>query len=243
VILASHVLGDKLVARLQESDFPYVLVGRDEHRAANFVDIDNRQAARVATQHLIDHGYRRIMHLSGPPDLVTALDRLEGFRDAFRDCGLDPDAARVECAYFEQVTAYETMLRILRQADPPDAVFASDDAMAIGAIQAARELELDVPGDLAIIGFDDIDMNRMFRPHLTTVRQPSDAIGRAAVGILANLITTSPPAPVQQWLTAELIVRGSCGCSFAHGQSGVSSHHGKEAPSFGSGPDRFLAQT
>jgi len=243
VILASHVLGDKLVARLQESDFPYVLVGRDEHRTANFVDIDNRQAARVATQHLIDHGFRRIMHLSGPPDLVTALDRLEGFRDAFCDSGLDPDAARIECAYFEQVTAYETMLRILQQADPPDALFASDDAMAIGAIQAARELGLDVPGDLAIIGFDDIDMNRMFRPHLTTVRQPSDALGRAAVGILANLIANPPTEPVQQWLSAELIVRGSCGCSFAHGQSGVTQNRGKEAQPIGSGPDRFLAQT
>lgn len=243
VILASHVLGDKLVARLQESDFPYVLVGRDEHRTAHFVDIDNRQAARVATQHLIDHGYRRIMHLSGPPDLVTALDRLDGFRDAFRDSGLDPDIARIECAYFEQVTAYEKMLRILREPNRPDAIFAADDAMAIGAIQAARELGLDVPGDLAIIGFDDIDMNRMFRPHLSTVRQPSDALGRTAVGLLSEIINRPPSAPVQQWLNAELIVRDSCGCSFAHVESGVSHLRGKEDRSLGSGPDNLLVQT
>ena len=93
VILASHILGDKLVARLEASDFPYALVGRDEHRKANFVDIDNRQAARIATQHLLDHGYQRVMHLMGPPDLVTALDRHEGFKDAFRDRGSTGDQA------------------------------------------------------------------------------------------------------------------------------------------------------
>ncbi len=243
VILASHVLGDRLVSKLQESDFPYVLVGRDADRSANFVDIDNRQAARVATQHLIDHGYNRIMHLSGPPDLVTALDRQAGFLDAFRDSGLDPESARIECAFFEQVTAYETMLRALRQPNPPDAIFASDDAMAIGAIQAARELGLDIPGDLAIIGFDDIDMNRMFRPHLTTVRQPSDALGRAAVGILAEQIARPSDEPEQQWLTAELIVRGSCGCSFGHRQSAVTEHRRKEVARSDPGPEALVAQT
>jgi LacI family transcriptional regulator len=243
VILASHVLGDKLVARLQASEFPYVLVGRDQERQANFVDIDNRQAARIATQHLIDHGYRNIMHLMGPPDLVTALDRYEGFKDAFRDRGLDPDTASVEVAYFEQVTAYELMLRAFSQPGRPDAIFASDDAMAIGAIQAAGECGLDVPRDVAIVGFDDIDMNRMFRPHLTTVRQPSDALGRAAVGMLSRLIANPSPEPQQQWLNAELIVRGSCGCSFAHGQHGATLPRGKEDAVIGTGPDTLVVQT
>ena len=242
VVLASHVFGDKLVERLQGSDFPYMLVGRDEHRSANFVDIDNRQAARVATQHLIDHGYRSILHLSGPPDLVTALDRHEGFFDAIRDSGIDPDSVRVECGYFEQVTAYDLTLRIFQQADRPDAIFAADDAMAIGAIQAARELGLDVPGDVAIIGFDDIDMNRMFRPELTTIRQPSDGMGRAAVGLLANLITHPSATPVQQWLNAELIVRGSCGCSFSQNHSS-GLLRGKEGSPFGSGPETLIVQT
>ena len=242
VVLASHVLGDKLVSRLRESDFPYVLVGRDEHRTANFVDIDNRQAARVATQHLIDHGYRNIMHMSGPPDLVTALDRQEGFFDAIRSAGIAPESVRVECAYFEQVTAYEVALRILQQPDRPDAIFAADDAMAIGAIQAARELGVHVPGDLAIIGFDDIDMNRMLRPHLTTVRQPSDALGRAAVGMLSHLISNPSPDPTQQWLSAELIVRGSCGCSFSNSHASGQTRRKEEQP-FDRGPGELLAQT
>jgi LacI family transcriptional regulator len=242
VILASHVLGDRLVASLQESDFPYVLVGRDEHRTANFVDVDNRQAARVATQHLIDHGYRSIMHLSGPPDLVTALDRQDGFFDAIRDAGIDPESVRVECGYFEQVTAYELTTRLLQQPNPPDAIFASDDAMAIGAIQAARELGVEVPGDLAIVGFDDIDMNRMFRPHLTTVRQPSDALGRAAVGMLSQLVANPSSTPTQLWLDAELIVRGSCGCSFSNNNMNGWLER-KEGHPFGSGPDNLIAQT
>ncbi|MBA2775186.1 MAG: LacI family DNA-binding transcriptional regulator [Chloroflexia bacterium] len=242
VILGSHVLGDKLVARLQEEDFPYMLIGRDEHRTANFVDIDNRQAARIATQHLIDHGYRRIVHLSGPPDLVTALDRQDGFFDAIREAGNDPDTVQVECGYFEQVTGFELTLRLLQQPDPPDAIFAADDAMAIGAIQAARELGRSVPNDVAIVGFDDIDMNRMYRPELTTVRQPSDALGRTAVGILSTMITNPSTTPVQRWLSAELIVRGSCGCSFSNSRAN-GLVQGKEGSPFGPGPNNLIVQT
>lgn len=242
VILASHVLGDKLVARLQGSDFPYVLVGRDEHRAANFVDIDNRQAARIATQHLIDHGYRRICHLSGPPDLVTALDRQYGFLDAIRASDIDPDTVRVECGNFEQVTGFETALRLLQAPNPPDAIFAADDAMAIGAIQAARELGVLVPEEVAIVGFDDIDMNRMFRPQLTTIRQPSDALGRTAVELLSTMITDPSSTPVQRWLPADLIVRGSCGCSFSNSRidDGRPDH---EVSPYGSGPEYVVAQS
>ncbi len=242
VILASHVLGDKLVAHLQASDFPYVLVGRDEHRAANFVDIDNRQAARIATQHLIDHGYRRICHLGGPPDLVTAIDRQEGFFDSIRASGIDPASVRVECGYFEQVTGFEITLRLLQQPDPPDAIFAADDAMAIGAIQAARELGVRVPEDIAIVGFDDIDMNRMVRPQLTTIRQPSDALGRTAVGMLSYMITHPQTTPMQRWLTAELIVRGSCGCSFSNSRTN-GLLQGKEGSPSGSGSETLVAQT
>ncbi len=242
VILASHVLGDKLVDRLREEAFPYILIGRDEHRTANFVDIDNRQAARSATQHLIEHGYRRIVHLSGPPDLVTALDREEGFFDAIRESGIDTNSVTVECAYFEQVAAFEVTLRLLQGTDPPDAIFAADDAMAIGAIQAARELGRCIPNDVAIVGFDDIDMNRMYRPELTTIRQPTDALGRTAVGLLSTMISNPPTTATQQWLSAELIVRGSCGCSFSNnGSSGLPRR--KEERPFGLEPDNLIAQT
>ncbi len=241
VILASHVLGDKLVARLQASDFPYVLIGRDQPLAANFVDIDNRLAARIATQHLIDHGYRRLCHLSGPPDLVIALDRQAGFFDAIRSAGLDPGSLQVECGNFEQVTGFEAALRLFQGANAPDAIFVANDAMAIGAIQAARELGVRVPEDVAIVGFDDIDMNRMFRPHLTTVRQPSDALGRTAVGLLSALIANPVPAPAQRWLSADLIVRGSCGCSFADSRiDGV--RYGPDSSPYGSGPEHLVAQ-
>jgi LacI family transcriptional regulator len=141
------------------------------------------------------------------------------------------------------VTAYEIAMRLLQRPHPPDAIFASDDAMAIGIIQAASELNIDVPGQLAVIGFNDIDMNRMFRPHLTTVRQPSDALGRAAVRMLYDLIRKGPSAePAQQWLTAELIVRGSCGCSFAHSHSNDVAR-GKEEPRSRMGPNILTAQT
>lgn len=242
VILASHVIGDKLVARLQESDLPYVLIGRDADRRANFVDIDNRQATRVETQHLLAHGYRKLLYMSGPPDLVTAADRRDGFLDAIEASDIDPDQVRIECGYFEQVTAYDIAHRILQQPDPPEAVVAANDAMAIGVLQAARDLGMAVPEQLAIVGFDDIDMNRMFRPHMTTIRQPSDVLGRTAVRMLADMISHPPPDPVQQWVAAELIVRGSCGCSFSSAEAADRSE-GKEGRLFGSGPNGLVAQT
>lgn len=241
VILASHVFGDRLVARLQESDFPYILIGRDEHQSAHFVDIDNRRAASVATRHLLDHGYRRVVHLSGPPDLVTARDRELGFFDAVRESGIELESVRVACGSFEQVTAFDITLGLLQSPNPPDAIFAANDAMAIGAIQAARELDRRVPDDVAITGFDDIDMNRMFRLHLTTIRQPSDALGRTAVDLLAGMIANAPDTPVQRWLDAELIVRGSCGCPSISRANGE--RQGKEGTPFGSGPQQLVAQT
>lgn len=231
VVLASHVLNDHLVRRLQLGDFPYVLVGRDEHNAAHFVDIDNRRASHVATRHLLDHGYRRIAHLAGPQDLVTGRDRLQGFRDALAEAGLDPDDAWIEDGDFDQLTGYTVALRILRQPSRPEAIFAANDATAIGTIQAARELGLSVPGDLAVIGFDDIDMNRAFRTELTTIRQPSDALGRGAVEMLNQLITNPSTTPLQHWLSAELIVRGSCGCSFTNRDRHDPQHRKEELPS------------
>jgi DNA-binding LacI/PurR family transcriptional regulator len=113
--------------------------------------------------------------------------------------------------------------------------------MAIGAIQAARELGVRVPEDIAIVGFDDIDMNRMVRPQLTTIRQPSDALGRTAVGMLSYMITHPQTTPMQSWLTAELIVRGSCGCSFSNSRTN-GLLRGKEGSPSGSGPETLVAQ-
>jgi len=230
VVLASHLIGDLLVHRLQQSDFPYVLVGRDSENSAHFVDIDNRRAARIATQHLIDHGYRRILHLSGPSDLVTANDRIAGFYDAIADSQINRADVSLVCASFDQLDGYTATCNVLQQPNRPEAIFAGNDAMAIGAIQAAREMGLSVPHDLAVIGFDDIDMNRAFRTELTTVRQPSDVLGRMAVAALVNQINDPSPTPVQQWQAAELIVRGSCGCSFTNRQGFGLSHRKETQP-------------
>ncbi len=116
--------------------------------------------------------------------------------------------------------------------------------MAIGAIQAARELGLGVPEEVAIVGFDDIDMNRMFRPQLTTIRQPSDVLGRTAVELLSAMIANPPSTPAQRWLAAELIVRGSCGCSFASNRRADGRREGDCVVSpYGSGPEYVVAQS
>lgn len=231
IVLASHDIEDALIPRLLASDFPYVLVGRDKASCAHFVDIDNRAAARTATEHLIGHGHRNLAVITGPANLVTAMDRFDGFMDAVNDAGLEPHSREPLSGGFIQREGHAAALALLAGPRRPDAVFATNDAMAIGTMQAARELGMRVPDDLAVIGFDDVETNRVFKTELTTIRQPIEEMGRHAITMLAAMISTMPTEPRQHWMDSELIVRGSCGCPTVCNQSVVLDPeflHGKE---------------
>lgn len=242
LVLASHLVNDVLVERLEASDFPYVLIGRDTDRTAHFVDIDNREASRKATCHLIEHGYRSIAMIGGPPDLITAEDRRMGFLDAMRETGRAEPELRIELGHFSQLAGYEAALVLLQTADPPDAIFAANDAMAIGAIQAARDIGLRVPEDVAVVGFDEIEVNRTYQTDLTTIRQPTEEMGRAAVAHLATMITDQPTEPVQTWLEADLIIRGSCGCASTRHQHLAGPIGAERREELRTGPAKLIVQ-
>jgi len=243
IVLASHHIEDALIARLREGEFPYVLVGRDAATEAHFVDIDNRLAARTATEHLIDHGYRCLGLITGPHHLLTARDRTNGFMDALAGAGMEPHSHEPPSGGFSQRDGYYAAQSLLRGRRRPDAIFAANDAMAIGVIQAARESGLAIPDDLAIVGFDDLDANTVFRTELTTIRQPTEEMGRHAIGMLAAMIDNAPSTPNQHWIDAELIRRGSCGCSPTHPPSDSRSTHGKEDGSFPAAAADLIVQT
>jgi LacI family transcriptional regulator len=163
----------------------------------------------VATRHLIDKGYTRIACITGPLDKTPSRQRLEGYRNAMRAAGLDiaPDYEIV--ADFEFSGGFTAMNRLLALETPPHAVFSGNDAMALGAYQALWQAGLSVPGDMAIVGYDDIELARYMTPPLTTVHQAKDELGELAVDVLIHRMAQPSLGQQRLQLTPELIVRGS----------------------------------
>ncbi len=163
----------------------------------------------IATQHLIDKGYTRIACITGPLDKTPSRQRLEGYRNAMRAAGLGiaPDYEIV--ADFEFSGGFTAMNRLLALETPPRAVFSGNDAMALGAYQALWQAGLSVPGDMAIVGYDDIELARYMTPPLTTVHQAKDELGELAIDVLIHRMAQPSLGQQRLQLTPELIVRGS----------------------------------
>ena len=188
-----------------------VVVALEEIEGSSFphVKIDNEAAAAEATRHLIDLGHTRIAHISGPVPEVMATQRREGFRRAMREAGFSvPETYEVRGDYLLR-SGQDLCRALFEQAEPPTAVFVANDEMAFGAINELRRMGRDVPGDVSVVGFDDIFLSEAFHPPLTTVSQPRTEIGRAAMQLLLDRIADGEPAAGPVELKTTLKVRGS----------------------------------
>jgi LacI family transcriptional regulator len=213
VVISSAIVDDPIVDRLQEAGVPYVLIGRHPRREVNFVDLDNRAAAKEAVAHLISHGYRRIGMISGSPNLIASIDRYAGYINALQEAGRLADPAVAIHSDFTRRGGYRSMKELLSaRGGPPDAVFVASDTMASGALQALRDSGVSVPDDMAIMGFDGLEESTVSRPILSTVAQPIPDLGRYAVNALVELIDHPERAPLQTLLPTHLVLRRSCGC-------------------------------
>lgn len=171
---------------------PMVLLGeRVWHGPADHVAIDNTAAAGEATRHLIDLGRRRIAAIGAQeqPSAVTAHQRLAGYRAALADGRLPETVAQV--GSFHRADGAAAMRRLLDAAEPPDAVFCFNDLLALGAVRALLERGLDVPGDVAVVGFDDIEDGRFSTPTLSTISPDVGRIAQLAVDLLAERLGES----------------------------------------------------
>jgi LacI family repressor for deo operon, udp, cdd, tsx, nupC, and nupG len=173
------------------------------------VQIDNIDAARKATQHLLDLGHRRIGFITGPLWNVLSRDRLHGYRDAVLDAGLAFDDALVAQGNFSIASGVTAASQLLDLARQPSAIFASNDEMAIGAIRAARDRGLGVPEDVSVMGFDDIRFAAFVDPPLTTVSQPGGEIGRTAMTLLLRILAGQPIQERRILLPTHLELRAS----------------------------------
>jgi DNA-binding LacI/PurR family transcriptional regulator len=177
------------------------------------VSVDDKAAAKKITQHLIDHGYTKIAHLKGAQGLSIGRRRLEGFREAMRENQIEvPDEWVVESGLQEQ-GGYNAMKKILDLPDEkqPRAVFAINDPAAFGAIEAIKEKGLQIPDDIAIVGFSDDIRAKLLPVPLTTVHQPAYKVGKEAVKKLLSIIEDKNESNENIEILTELMIRSSCG--------------------------------
>jgi LacI family transcriptional regulator, fructose operon transcriptional repressor len=192
--------------RADSYPFPLVLVDRCEHdTVADAVVIDNFEAARVLTTHVLDHGHRRILFLHGASS-ATGRQRREGYAAAMAARGLAPEAVGVDPVADR---SREVARLLLARPSLPDAVLASSGLILLGLTQALRDANRRVPDEVAIAGFDDLPWTRLVDPGLTVIAQPTYDIGRTAAELLLQRIS-DPDQPMRRVvLRGDLVVRGS----------------------------------
>lgn len=195
-VVASHHRDDSLNRRLLDADLPLVFIGRAlEDPTALHVDLDNTTGARLATEHLISTGRRRIGTIAGPPDMTAGLDRFEGWRGAMEAAGLPTDV--VGHGDFTGRSGATVAAALLDAHPDLDALFVASDAMAAGALSVLASRNLLVPDDVAVFGFDDLGVAETTDPPLSTVRQPVSEMASTAGRLLqAVLAGEDPGAPV-----------------------------------------------
>jgi LacI family transcriptional regulator, galactose operon repressor len=174
------------------------------------VHSDNLAGAITATEYLVGLGHRRIGFLAGRPDLESARLREQGFREALAAAGLALDPELIRVGEYAPETTEEPAGELLTLAEPPTAIFAANDLSAIETMHVARSLGLSVPGDVSVIGFDNIPESALTEPPLTTIDQSIQQMGREAVRLLVDLIDGTVEGPRQITLPTRLVVRQSC---------------------------------
>jgi LacI family transcriptional regulator len=201
------------LARLLEQGYRFVVVDPRlplDGRVPS-VSAAHASGADQAMSHLLGLGHRRIAAITGPRGWVATEDRRRGYHAALAAQGILPEPSLEVEADFEIAPGRDAAGHLLDLHDPPTAIFAFNDNLAIGALQAARDRGLRVPGDLSVVGFDDVEPATIVTPTLTTVRQPLAEMGRTAVSLLMRLLERQRFETLRVELATRLVVRESTG--------------------------------
>ncbi len=210
IIQSGHHADQSIIQELIKTNIPVLVAGRPLHEnEVCYIDIDNVAASEKAVKHLVQVGRKRICTITGPLTSTVGIDRLAGYRKAMDASSLKYNKEFIVEADFTESGGYDAMKSLFHL--KPDAVFASSDMMAIGAIRAIRDAGLDVPKDISVIGFDDLPIPMVNELQLTTIRQPVVQFGNKAVETLIELIESDTPILKRVLMDSELIIRKSCG--------------------------------
>ncbi|MGV3490664.1 MAG: LacI family DNA-binding transcriptional regulator [Devosia sp.] len=198
----SNLIGKRRNVVILDEDIPGVNVPR--------LFVENTEGAEMAVRYLIEAGHTRIAYLGGPRGLLSVVERHEGFRLAMAEAGIPVRPDYVAMGSFDPDLARAATLKFLDLAEPPTAIFASSDYLAIGAVTGLRDAGISVPDQMSLIGFDDMPFAALLNPPLTAVRQPVEQLGRQGFQTLLALLNGQMP-PILTRLPVELIRRQSVG--------------------------------
>lgn len=195
---------------LFERSLPLVVVDRQiPSLAVDSVLAANQHGGWLATQYLLELGHRRIGCIVGPEDIASSGERVAGYHQALSDHNVPPDNQLIIRGDFRYESGYSAGNQLLSLDDPPTAIFACNDLMAVGVMAKALEIGLSVPGDLSVIGFDDIRPAIYANPPITTIKQPKYEMGVASTELLLARMRDNERAPQQQILDTSLVIRQS----------------------------------
>jgi DNA-binding LacI/PurR family transcriptional regulator len=186
LILVVSELAPEQVARLTARSIPFVVVDPAGEPAPGVpsVGATNWNGGLTATRHLLELGHRRVGMIGGPPDMLCSRARVDGYRAALETAGLPVDPALIRWGTFHVEAGYEHGRALLELPEPPTAIFAGSDIQAFGVYEAARQLGVEIPSQLSVIGFDDLPMARWIGPPLTTIRQPLTEMAATAARLV-----------------------------------------------------------
>ncbi|MCB6183266.1 LacI family transcriptional regulator [Leeia sp. TBRC 13508] len=210
LILVASGAEAALASQLESLNVPLVLVDRNIIGLdSDLVQVDHTSGSKMATDHLIQLGHRNIACISGPAGLAPSTERRAGWKLALQAAGIDRREGDVARGDFTSRGGFNAMQTLLARNDRPTAVFVCNDVMAIGAMSAIHQAGLSVPGDISIVGFDDIELAAYTIPPLTTIAQPKKAIGVGTAELLLERLSGGRTQTRQLILQPELIVRQS----------------------------------
>lgn len=211
-ILITEEVTALVAAALEERDVPTVLIGHDpDYPELHSVDVDNHQGAYQATQHLCRLGHERVGAILGSLDLKESVERRDGYYQALRDAGRPIEEDWVAMGDYSQESGFEITQQWIERGGYPSAIFCANDGMALGALLALHKADLDVPGAVSVIGFDDLPTSQYAYPPLTTVHQPIYEKGERAANLIIDQIEGAHEEVCHIKLPAELVVRESAG--------------------------------
>jgi LacI family transcriptional regulator len=209
-ILATAAANDPLVEGAIADGTPLVLVNRTINRSDVFAVVpDSRLGVHQAIEHLVGLGHRAIGHVAGPQDMSTGLQRYRAFLDAMAENGLSGGGRVTFATSFTEEAGAAAAYELLTEAPDCTAILAANDLIALGVYEAARKLGRSCPGDLSVVGFNDMRFVDRLSPPLTTIHVPMYELGRRAAGLLLDILQNRAPAPGTVLLATSLVARES----------------------------------
>ncbi|MFW6308812.1 MAG: LacI family DNA-binding transcriptional regulator [bacterium] len=211
LILMTYHLEIDFIKQLKKRKIPFVFIGNPINEESIYtIVVDNKEAGYKGTEYLIELGHRKIAFIKGSHESWDAKERFKGFCQACKDYGININEEYIKEGEFIKEQGYEVTGELLTLDDPPSAIFAANDRRAIGVLNRAQEMGVKIPGDLSLLGVDDIEAAGHIVPPLTTIRQPTHEMGKKAVDILFDLVYDRTSRKRKIMLSTELIKRQTC---------------------------------